>query len=47
MHEQIAQIRILLAMVNDNMRAISYENESLRKEIERLKKENEELKKIK
>nr|DAX08773.1 MAG TPA: Cell cycle protein [Bacteriophage sp.] len=44
MLEQIAQIRILLALVNDNMQAISHENESLRKEIERLQKENEELK---
>lgn len=44
MLEQIAQIRILLAMVNDNMQAISHENELLRKELERLQKENEELK---
>lgn len=44
MLEQIAQIRILLAMVNNNMQAISHENEFLRKEVERLTKENEELK---
>lgn len=44
MLEQIAQIRILLAMVNDNMQAISKENKLLRKELERLQKENEELK---
>lgn len=44
MLEQIVQIRILLAMVNDNMQAISKENELLRKELERLQKENEELK---
>lgn len=44
MLEQIAQIRILLAIVNDNMQAIFKENELLRKELERLQKENEELK---
>lgn len=44
MLEQIAQIRILLAMVNNNMQAIFHENEFLRKEVERLTKENEELK---
>lgn len=44
MHEQIAQIRILLANVNATMQALFHENEQLRKELEKLAAENKSLK---
>ena len=44
MHEQIAQIRILLANVNATIQALFHENEQLRKELEKLAAENKSLK---
>lgn len=44
MFEQIAQIRILLANINNTMQTLFHENEQLKKELEKLAAENKSLK---